>query len=98
MAPYDPPIAHYSQLDVSEYSDEQMLTFIGKKGHRFYWLTNKLGLNYLWWDHERKVVELWGSYGALHCGAKERLDEYFKKFTRRSPMVHMEDVQDELCT
>ena len=97
MAPYDPPIAHYSQLDVSEYSDEQMLSFIGKEGHRFYWLTNKLGLNYLWWDHERKVVELWGSHGALHHGAKEKLYQYFKKSTGRSPMVYVETLPDELC-
>ena len=94
MAPYDPPIAHYSQLDVSEYSDEQMLSFIGKDGHRFYGLTTKLGLNYLWWDPERKVVELWGSYSSLNRGAKDRLDEHFQKFARRSPVVHTEDVQD----
>lgn len=97
MAPYNPPVAHYSQLDVSEYSDEQMLSFIGKEGHRFYWLTNKLGLNYLWWDNERKVVELWGSFGSLINGAKDRLDEYFKKFTGRPPVVHMEALPDELC-
>ena len=80
MAPYDPPIAHYTQLDVSEYSDDQMLSFIGKEGHRFYNLTSRLKLNYLWWDIDRKVVELWGSHGALRHGAKEKLAEYFKKF------------------
>lgn len=73
MAPYDPPIAHYSQLDVSQYTDEQILSVIGKGGKGFYKLTTQLGLNYLWWDKERKVVELWGSFGALSNGAKEKL-------------------------
>lgn len=97
MAPYDPPIAHYSQLDVSEYTDEQMLTFIGKDGHRFYRLTDRLGLSYLWWDSERKVVELWGSYNSLHYGAKEKLDEFFRAATRGPPVVHMEDLQVPVC-
>ena len=73
MAPYDPPIAHYSQLDVSQYTDEQILSVIGKGGKGFYKLTTQLGLNYLWWDKERKVVELWGSFGALSSGAKDKL-------------------------
>ena len=97
MAPYAPPVAHYSQLDVSEYTDEQMLTFIGKDGHRFYGITNKLGLNYLWWDHERKVVELWGSFGSLSRGAKDKLAEHFKKASRRSPVVHVEASQESVC-
>ena len=36
MAPYDPPVAHYSQLDVSQYTDEQILSVIGKGGKGFY--------------------------------------------------------------
>jgi hypothetical protein len=76
MAPYEPPIAHYSQLDVSKYSDEQILNCIGKGGKGFYHQTNKLGLNYLWWDKDRKVVELWGSFGALSSGAKDKLAKW----------------------
>ncbi len=74
MAPYSPPIAHYSQLDVSQHSDEDILYVIGKGGRGFYKLTTQLGLNYLWWDKERKVVEIWGSFGALNSGAKDKLD------------------------
>ena len=74
MAPYDPPIAHYSQLDVSTYTDDQMLMTIGKSGKGFYNLTDRLGLNYLWWDKDRKIVELWGSFGSLERGAKDKLN------------------------
>lgn len=62
MAPYTPPVSHYSQLDVSDYTEEQIFAFIGKNGRRFYWLTQKLQLDYLWYDSERKVIEIWGPY------------------------------------
>lgn len=60
MAPYTPPNAHYSQMDVSEYTEDQIFAFIGKTGKKFYWLTQKLGLEYLWYNKERKVIEIWG--------------------------------------
>ena len=62
MAPYTPPSSHYSQMDVSEYTEDEIFSFIGKTGKRFYWLTHKLGLEYLWYDKQRKVFELWGPY------------------------------------
>jgi hypothetical protein len=62
MAPYTPPTTHYSQMDVSEYTEDQVFSFIGKTGKKFYWLTQKLGLDYLWYDKERKVIEIWGPY------------------------------------
>ena len=39
-----------------------MFAFIGRTGKRFYWLTQKLGLEYLWYDNERKVIEIWGPF------------------------------------
>ena len=60
MAPYQPPNAHYSQMDVSDYTEDQIFSFIGKTGKKFYWLTKKLGLDYLWYDKDRKVIEIWG--------------------------------------
>jgi hypothetical protein len=62
MAPYTPPTAHYSQMDVSDYTEKQIFSFLGKTGKRFYWLTQKLQLDYLWYDNERKVIEIWGPY------------------------------------
>jgi hypothetical protein len=29
---------------------------------QFYWLTSLLSLDYLWYDRQRKVVEVWGPY------------------------------------
>jgi hypothetical protein len=61
MAPYTPPIAHYSEMDVSEYTEHEMYDFIGKGGRRFYWLTRFLGLQYLWYDEKRRKIEIWGA-------------------------------------
>jgi hypothetical protein len=60
MAPHNPPISHYSEMDVSEYDDDHMFAYVGKSGKRFYWLTRFLELDYLWYDKKRKVIEIWG--------------------------------------
>ena len=65
MAPYDPPVAHYAQMDVSMFDEDTMFEFIGKSGKRFYWLTKYLELDYLWYDKERRVIELWGPHNSL---------------------------------
>ena len=67
MAPYTPPNSHYSQMDVSEYDEDKLFSFIGKTGKKFYWLTHKLGLDYLWYDKERKVIEIWGPFYTHQC-------------------------------
>lgn len=60
MSPYNPPNTHYSQMTLDEYTPDDIYAFIGKGGKRFYWLTKILGLEYLWYDDERHVIEIWG--------------------------------------
>lgn len=80
MAPYDPPIAHYTQLNVPDIGEDTMFEFVGKSGHRFYKLTRELGLRYLWYDKDRKAIEVWGSYESLLQGPctklRQSLDEW----------------------
>lgn len=76
MAPYDPPIAHYAHLDVSMFPEEHMLHCIGKDGIGFYRQTSRLGLDYLWWNQDLNVVELWGSFRSLKVGAKDKLKQW----------------------
>lgn len=59
---YNPPISHYSEMDVSEYDEDSMFKFIGREGKKFYYLTRVLGLDYLWYDKERKKIEIWGPF------------------------------------
>lgn len=62
MAPYIPQNAHYAHLDVCEHLHEHLYAFVGRGGHRFYRLTRELGLRYIWFNPETKVIELWGPY------------------------------------
>jgi len=73
MAPYNPPTAHYNEMDVSKYDEDTIYDFIGSKGKRFYWLTKYLGMNYLWYDEGRKVIELWGPYESLLNGQVQNI-------------------------
>ena len=99
MAPYSPPNAHYSQMDVSDYTVDKMFTFIGKNGKKFYWLTQKLDLDYLWYDKERKVIEIWGPY-FTHLNEQSahvircELDYFLKPKLEKSLVENQDDVQE----
>ena len=82
MAPYDPPrsTCHYTELDVKNYDENMILCMIGKGGEGFYKLTNYLKMSYVWYDNDRKVIELWGPYHALKNGAKDKLETSLNKF------------------
>ena len=69
MAPYNPPLdCNYNQVDVSGYDNQVILSLIGPGGRGFYNLTSQLGLQYLWWNQDRKVIELWGSHDKVSKG------------------------------
>ena len=83
MAPYDPPVnAHYTELDVSNYPEDFMWKAIGKEGKNFYDLTDWLKLKYLWYDENRKVVEIWGPYKSLAEGAKEKVSSVLDMYSQ----------------
>lgn len=73
MAPYNPPVSHYTELDVSEYDENFMYAFIGKGGRRHYWLTRMLGLDYLWYNDKRRALEIWGPYSVLKTRQAQEL-------------------------
>ena len=58
MAPYDPPNAFYTEVRIPEYID--VLKFIGRGGHHLKNITERSGVQYIWVDMERNVVEIWG--------------------------------------
>ena len=83
MAPYEPPCAHYAHVPVDLYSDDMVWSFVGMGGWRLYKLTEQLGLSYLWYNKNLRVIEIWGSYAALkkNPGSKilSKLDKYVEK-------------------
>jgi hypothetical protein len=71
MAPYNPPVSHYTELDVSEYDEAFMFSFVGKGGKRHYWMTRMLCVDYLWYDPKRKVI--WGPFNVLQTRQAQEL-------------------------
>jgi hypothetical protein len=80
MAPYDPPNCHYTELDVSSFDPEKIFRFVGQNGKRFYWLTHITNTEYIWFNKERKVIEIWGSWESLHLGQAKNIVECELKF------------------
>lgn len=65
MAPYAPPIAHYAHIRVDLYDDDMISKFMGSGGWRFYSLTDKLKMSYIWWNRKLRIIEVWGPYSSF---------------------------------
>ena len=62
MPPYAPPAdADYAHVETNM-TDQQMLKFMGKGGHLFKVFTEFNNLDYVWWNKDNNVVEIWGPY------------------------------------
>lgn len=68
---YNPPNAHYSEVKC-DLSDQQIKKLIGKNGYFFNVITKAAKVSYLWFDNQRKVIEIWGPMNHLE-NAKRRL-------------------------
>ena len=84
MAPYNPPLnTHYTELDVSTYDEDFMWFAIGQKGKNFYDITSWLKIEYLWYNKERQVVEIWGSWKSLvERDAKSRVKMALESYSQ----------------
>lgn len=65
MAPYNPPIAHYCHVSVKDYDTDFILKAIGKNGFFFKKITQNCDANYIWWNKENSVIEIWGPYQCM---------------------------------
>ena len=90
MAPYVPQNAHYAHLDVCEYPIDDLYAFVGRGGRRFYRLTRQLGLKYLWFNPDSKVIEVWGPFESLRDldpvrVVREELQKFVSQRSIRGP-------------
>lgn len=79
MAPYNPPIAHYCHVSVSNLTDETILKAIGKAGYHFKKITNDCGANYIWWNKDLKVIEIWGPFSCM-TKTKNTVENHLEKY------------------
>ena len=66
---YNPPLnCHYVQLSTEGVSDDIMKISIGGNGKVFKAITNRTGVNYIWYNKENHYVEIWGPEHKLQDG------------------------------
>ena len=81
MPPYNPPNTHFCQTQAYENKTDN-LKIIGPKGSNFIRLTKKLNIQYLWWNTNTNVIEIWGSEEKLD-NAKSYLNKYMVRFFQK---------------
>ena len=78
MADYSPPNTFYTQL-YGLIDNEDMYKFIGKNGAHFKSITKYMNVDYIWWNKDTKVIEIWGPHNRImHC--KNKIQEKLEKF------------------
>ena len=65
MPEYNPPIAHYCHVSVPDVPESTMLKLIGKGGYFFKKITADCDANYIWWNKEKNIIEIWGKFKCL---------------------------------
>ena len=60
MPPYNPPAAANYTESSKVGINVDIKSFIGIKGENLKLLTKKLNVQYIWFDFDRKVFEIWG--------------------------------------
>lgn len=66
MPEYNPPIdEYYCEVEVVELMDKEVYKMMGRGGAYFKILTEQCKAKYIWWNKDKKVIEIWGSYGCL---------------------------------
>lgn len=89
---YNPPIAHYNELPVPNYVDVGLL--IGKGGKHFKYITYKSKCTYIWYNKDRRVIELWGPEWALQDAKKE----FMARFELFKPDLSLDELESRVTT
>ena len=85
MAPYNPPNTHYAHLNVRAYPVCVTERFMKK----FYGLTARLKVRYIWYNYEAGIIEIWGPYESFRDNhpvdvLQEELKNVYEEYVRAS--------------
>jgi hypothetical protein len=89
---YSPPNTFYTQVKGLP-EKEDMFQFIGKNGAHFKYLTEKMGLDYIWWNSEKNIIEIWGKHQKLlraRLTMEKKKDVYIKLKKSKKPTSQLE--------
>lgn len=66
MAPYNPPVeSHYSHISLSNEEGHSIFKLMGKNGNTFKRITEKSKANYIWYNKNLNIIEIWGPYHSM---------------------------------
>ncbi len=78
MPTYEPPPgAFYTELDFPEVLDP--MHYMGRGGWQFKHITKLSKCEYIWYDFDRRVIEIWGYQENWITKAKRMLDKRIKQ-------------------
>lgn len=80
MPMYNPPIAHYCHVNVSNIDEQSILKVIGRNGHHFKRITETSGASYIWWNRYLGIIEIWGPHHAMTT-AKRQIETHIMGIT-----------------
>lgn len=89
MAPYNPPMApFYFELKLSPFVQlSTMLKVIGKEGNAFKAITHQSGSDYIWWNKDKNVIEIWAYSYYVALDAFYRVAERYQRFENAEPKI-----------
>ena len=93
MPAYNPPDAHYCHIKAYE-NQEDNFKLIGPKGNNFKRLTNKLNIEYLWWNIDSNVIEIWGPFSQMlksRMYLEQYKDKFYKKHCQKTEIESRDD-------
>jgi hypothetical protein len=65
------------------YDHDMVWAFVGMNGWRLYKLTDQLGLSYLWYNKDLRIIEIWGSYSALQKNPAKKINQQLDTFVEK---------------
>lgn len=91
---YSPPDSHYSHAFIPETCKDIIHMIMGRKGYHFKNITSISGAEYIWYNSEKCVVEVWG-HPKCHENAARLLyghmDSCYQRYLKKKMSVAAND-------
>jgi hypothetical protein len=79
---YNPPNASYTQCKVGTLTKKQVQAFMGENGKNFKTWTSDLSVEYIWFNNNKNIIEVWGDEIKIKIAAKQ-IKNYVNVYNRK---------------